>query len=155
MGWLVGCSATMQFFNRFLQGVIASLTLLLSWCHRRKAAQRGLDVAASGSPRNKEWKLSVYQITIILFVAVLLVACEAVSLYPAIEGWTFLESTVGFGEFVSSQRAERQNIPAYQIANCLVRSILHVLTLQHLLHDHQTWTELDAEVTGMDVWQCL
>lgn len=122
---LAGCLATMQFFDLFLERVIASLTLLISWCHRRKAAQRGLDVVASGSSRNEEWKLSVYQVTIILFVAVLLVACRAASLYSEMEGWTFMESlyfffvafsTVGFGDFVSGQRAQPQSIPAY----CLV-----------------------------------
>lgn len=92
-----------------------------------RARKRGLD--ASTGTRSEAGKPSIYQVTVILFAAALLVACGAAGLYSAMEGWTFIESlyfcfvafsTVGFGDFVSSQRAQHQNIPAYQIANCLV-----------------------------------
>lgn len=126
---LVGCSATILFFNLFLVKVRALLTLLLSWCHGRSARNSGPDVSTGGGTRPEAWKPSVYLVAVILFAAALLVACGAASLYSAMEGWTFIESlyfcfvafsTVGFGDFVSGQRAQHQNIPAYQVANCLV-----------------------------------
>lgn len=126
---LLGCSATILFFNLFLERVIALLTLLIFWCHRRRSGHSGLEGGASDGNKNEEWKPSVYQVTLILFVAVLLVACGAASLYSTMEGWTYLESlyfcfvafsTVGFGDFVSGQRAHHEDIQAYQVANCLV-----------------------------------
>lgn len=126
---LVGCSATILFFNLFLERVRASLTLLICWCHSRRARKSELDVSTGGGTRSEAGKPSIYQVTVILFAAALLVACGAASLYSAMEGWTFIESlyfcfvafsTVGFGDFVSGQRAQHQNIPAYQVANCLV-----------------------------------
>lgn len=129
---LVGCSATILFFNLFLERVRASLTLLICWCHSRRAGKSGLDVSTGGGTRSEVGKPSINQVAVILFAAVLLVACGAASLYSAMEGWTFIESlyfcfvafsTVGFGDFVSGQRAQHQNFPAYQIANCLVMLI--------------------------------
>ncbi|KAG7470288.1 potassium channel subfamily K member 13-like [Solea senegalensis] len=124
---LLGCSATILFFNLFLERVLTLLSLQKFWCHRRRSTHRELE--RSAGDRHEEWKPSVYQITLILFAAVLLVACGAASLYSAMEGWTFLESlyfcfvafsTVGFGDFVSSQRAQHEDIRVYQVANCLL-----------------------------------
>lgn len=101
----------------------------MSWCHGRTARQIGPGVSTGGGAQTEAWTPSIYQVAIILFAAVLLVACGAASFYSAMEGWTFLESlyfcfvafsTVGFGDFVSCQRAQHQNIQAYQVANCLV-----------------------------------
>uniref|UniRef100_UPI0037E73EF8 potassium channel subfamily K member 13 n=1 Tax=Semicossyphus pulcher TaxID=241346 RepID=UPI0037E73EF8 len=126
---LLGCSATILFFNLFLERVVALLSFLVCWCHRRRTGGDGLDGRAREANRNEEWKPSVYQVTLILFVAVLLVACGAASLYAAMEGWTYLESlyfcfvafsTVGFGDFVSGQREYHEDSRVYQVANCLL-----------------------------------
>lgn len=126
---LLGCSATILFFNLFLERVIALLTLLIFWCRRRRHGHSGLEEGASDGNRTEEWKPSMYQVTLILFVAVVMVACGAATLYSAMEGWTYLESlyfcfvafsTVGFGDFVSGQRAHHEDIRVYQVANCLV-----------------------------------
>ncbi|XP_018557577.2 LOW QUALITY PROTEIN: potassium channel subfamily K member 13 [Lates calcarifer] len=126
---LLGCSATILFFNLFLERVITLLSLHIFWCHGRRSRHSRLEGRASESDGNEDWKPSVYQITLILFVAVLLVACVAASLYSAMEGWTYLESlyfcfvafsTVGFGDFVSGQREHHEDTQAYQVANCLL-----------------------------------
>ncbi|XP_029964607.1 potassium channel subfamily K member 13-like [Salarias fasciatus] len=126
---LLGCSATMLFFNLFLERVITLLSLLILWCcpkRRRLCRPKGRN---SESNRTEDWKPSVYLITLLLFLAVMLVTCSAASLYSVMEGWTYLESlyfcfvafsTVGFGDFVSSQRKHHEKTWAYQVANCLL-----------------------------------
>ncbi|XP_028275872.1 potassium channel subfamily K member 13 [Parambassis ranga] len=126
---LLGCSATILFFNLFLERVITLLSLLIFWCHTWQDSQCGRkDQTSEGDP-NEEWKPSVYQVMLILFVAILLVAFGAASIYSVMEGWTYLESlyfcfvafsTVGFGYFVSGQREHHEDTWAYQVANCLL-----------------------------------
>ncbi|XP_041654240.1 potassium channel subfamily K member 13 [Cheilinus undulatus] len=124
---LLGCSATILFFNLFLERVITLLSFLILWCQRRRNGHGELNSRASDN--NQEWKPSIYHVTSILFVAVLLVACGAASLYSAMEGWTYFESlyfcfvafsTVGFGDFVSGQRKQHEESRTYQVANCLL-----------------------------------
>nr|XP_033486346.1 potassium channel subfamily K member 13 [Epinephelus lanceolatus] len=126
---LLGCSATILFFNLFLERVITLLSFLIFWCHRGRPGHSGLEGQTGEENRNEEWKPSVYQVTLILFFAVLLVACGAAFLYSAMEGWTYMESlyfcfvafsTVGFGDFVSGQREHHEDTWAYQVANCLL-----------------------------------
>lgn len=126
---LLGCSAAILFFNLFLERVITLLSFLILWCHRRRKRPDRLDSRSSDLISSEEWKPSVYQVTLILFVAVLLVACGAASLYSAMESWTYLESlyfcfvafsTVGFGDFVSGQREHHEDTPGYKVANCLL-----------------------------------
>ncbi|XP_034460801.1 potassium channel subfamily K member 13 [Hippoglossus hippoglossus] len=127
---LLGCSATLLFFNLFLERVITFLSLQIFWCHRRRSRDSGAaEGRAREGKRNEEWKPSVYHVTLVLLVVVLLVACGAASIYAAMEGWNYFESlyfcfvafsTVGFGDFVSGQREHHEDTWAYQVANCLL-----------------------------------
>lgn len=126
---LLGCSATVLFFNLFLEKVITFLSLPIFRCRRRRTGHSDLEGREIEGNRNEQWKPSVHQVTLILLVAVLLVACGAASLYSAMEGWTYLESlyfcfvafsTVGFGDFVSSQREHHEDTWVYQVTNCLL-----------------------------------
>uniref|UniRef100_A0A8C3G3L4 Potassium channel domain-containing protein n=1 Tax=Cyclopterus lumpus TaxID=8103 RepID=A0A8C3G3L4_CYCLU len=112
----LGCSATILFFNLFLERVITLLSLLIFWC-RRRTGRNGPEGRASEDNKNEELKPSVYQVTLILF------------LLSSMEGWTYMESlyfcfvafsTVGFGDFVSGQREHHEHTWAYQVANCLL-----------------------------------
>ncbi|XP_061683731.1 potassium channel subfamily K member 13 [Syngnathoides biaculeatus] len=124
---LFGCSAAILFFNLFLEKVISVLSFLLFWCHSKGIQHDRL--ASRGGRRGDQWKPPTYQVALALFVAVMIVTCGAASLYSAMEGWTYQESlyfcfvafsTVGFGDFVSSQRKQHEEIQAYQVANCVV-----------------------------------
>uniref|UniRef100_A0A3B4A986 Potassium channel domain-containing protein n=1 Tax=Periophthalmus magnuspinnatus TaxID=409849 RepID=A0A3B4A986_9GOBI len=104
---LLGCSATILFFNLFLERVITFLSVSLMWCCRGKS----------------------HHMTLVLLVAVLLVACCAALVYSVMEGWSYMESlyfcfvafsTVGFGDFVSGQREQHEETRGYQVANCLL-----------------------------------
>lgn len=126
---LMGCSATILFFNLFLERVITLLSLMLSWGQTTRLSQGELQDRTDEGNRSEEWKPSVYHVTLILFITVLVVACGAASVYSAMEGWTYLESlyfcfvafsTVGFGDFVSGQRKHHEDIQVYQVANCLL-----------------------------------
>ncbi|KAM6972886.1 potassium channel subfamily K member 13 [Aplochiton taeniatus] len=143
---LLGCSATILFFNLFLERVITMLGLLSCWCHRRRSRnasgpQRGGHTLQRGPQstgvrsgkecvkKKKEWKPSVYSVTLILLAATLLVACGAATLYSTMEGWSYFEalyfcfvafSTVGFGDLVSGQRERHEDTLGYQVTNCLL-----------------------------------
>uniref|UniRef100_A0A3B4A973 Potassium channel domain-containing protein n=1 Tax=Periophthalmus magnuspinnatus TaxID=409849 RepID=A0A3B4A973_9GOBI len=108
---LLGCSATILFFNLFLERVITFLSVSLMWYDENN------------------WKPSILQVTLVLLVAVLLVACCAALVYSVMEGWSYMESlyfcfvafsTVGFGDFVSGQREQHEETRGYQVANCLL-----------------------------------
>lgn len=125
---LLGCSATILFFNLFLERVITLVTHIILH-HRSRSAYRDQEKKGGHDDRKKNLKPSVYQLSIILFMVAMLVACAAASLYSVMEGWTFLESlyfcfvafsTVGFGDLVSGQRAQHGETRAYQVANCLL-----------------------------------
>lgn len=126
---LLGCSATILFFNLFLERVITLVTHLILQCQRSRITHRDQEKTGGHYDRKEKLKPSVYQVSIILFMLVMLVACAAASLYSAMEGWTYLESlyfcfvafsTVGFGDLVSSQRPQHGETRAYQVANCLL-----------------------------------
>ncbi|XP_047450728.1 potassium channel subfamily K member 13 [Mugil cephalus] len=126
---LLGCSATILFFNLFLERAITLLSLLIFWGHTKRFRQSEPEARADEGNGGERWKPSVYQVTLMLFITVLLVACGAASLYSAMEGWTYFESlyfcfvafsTVGFGDFVSGQRKHHEDIQVYQVANCLL-----------------------------------
>ncbi|TDH00177.1 hypothetical protein EPR50_G00185690 [Perca flavescens] len=142
---LLGCAATILFFNLFLERVITVIAVVLKSCHQRrhnKAAlasngrqvsegNRAGEVGGSGGGKGEDlagWKPSVYCVMFILGAAAILVSCCASLMYSAAEGWGYLDSlyfcfvafsTIGFGDMVSSQRAvyEGHATVAYRLGN--------------------------------------
>ncbi|CDQ58799.1 unnamed protein product [Oncorhynchus mykiss] len=113
---LIGCAATILFFNLFLERIITMLAYIMRWCHERRMRRSGL-----GAP-------SVYYVMLILGVASVLIACSASSLYCSMEDWSYMDSlyfcfvafsTIGFGDLVSSQREHYEAQEAYRLGNCL------------------------------------
>uniref|UniRef100_A0AAV2J3T1 Potassium channel domain-containing protein n=1 Tax=Knipowitschia caucasica TaxID=637954 RepID=A0AAV2J3T1_KNICA len=124
---LLGCSASILFFNLFLERVITFVSVAILWCCRRSPHRRLRNTKNEDDENN--WKPSIPQVTLVLLIAVLLVACCAASVYSAMEGWSYLESlyfcfvafsTVGFGDFVSGQREQHEETRGYQVVNCLL-----------------------------------
>ncbi|XP_038844179.1 potassium channel subfamily K member 13-like [Salvelinus namaycush] len=131
---LIGCAATILFFNLFLERIITMLAYIMRWCHERRMRRSGVGpVSGVGEPRREEdslegWKPSVYYVMLILGVASVLIACSASSLYCSMEDWSYMDSlyfcfvafsTIGFGDLVSSQRERYEAQDAYRLGNCL------------------------------------
>ncbi|XP_061603022.1 potassium channel subfamily K member 13b [Cololabis saira] len=142
---LLGCAATILFFNLFLERVITVIAFVLKSCHKRRhnkvvlpqngrrASEEDEEGAArrSGEGRGEDlagWKPSVYCVMLILGAAAVLVSCCASLMYSAAEGWGYLDSlyfcfvafsTIGFGDMVSSQRVvyEGHAMAAYRLGN--------------------------------------
>lgn len=142
---LLGCAATILFFNLFLERVITVIAVVLKSCHERRHSkavlpQNGQQVHQGGGPADAGgsrggnradlagWKPSVYCVMLILGVAAVLVSCCASLMYSAAEGWGYLDSlyfcfvafsTIGFGDMVSSQRVayEGHVTAAYRVGN--------------------------------------
>ncbi|XP_078287088.1 potassium channel subfamily K member 13-like [Rhinoraja longicauda] len=126
---LVGCSATILFFNLFLERTITLLAYVLRWFHQR-GLQRGGAANLSGEVDSLDsWKPSVYYVMLILGLASLVVSCCASAIYSPMEGWSYGESlyfcfvafsTIGFGDLVSSQRRAYPNQALYRAGNFLL-----------------------------------
>ncbi|XP_063060116.1 potassium channel subfamily K member 13 [Engraulis encrasicolus] len=138
---LIGCAATILFFNLFLERIITMLAYVMRWCHERQLRRSGVGPGANNGSGDAEdthqqqedslegWKPSVYYVMLILGAAALLIACSASALYSAMEDWDYFDalyfcfvafSTIGFGDLVSSQRAEGYRAQeAYRLGNCL------------------------------------
>ncbi|XP_029903308.1 potassium channel, subfamily K, member 13 [Myripristis murdjan] len=139
---LIGCAATILFFNLFLERVITVIAFVLKSCHERRQNKAilpqnisegiGGGGAGGGAAAKGEglagWKPSVYCVMLILGVAAILVSCCASFMYSAAEGWGYLDSlyfcfvafsTIGFGDMVSSQRVayEGHATAAYRLGN--------------------------------------
>ncbi|KAG7464330.1 potassium channel subfamily K member 13-like [Solea senegalensis] len=131
---LIGCAATILFFNLFLERIITMLAYIMRWCHERRLRCGGVMVMSrrdetSGEEDSLEgWKPSVYYVMLILGVASIVIACSASTLYCSMENWSYVDSlyfcfvafsTIGFGDLVSSQRQQYDSQEAYQLGNCL------------------------------------
>lgn len=142
---LLGCAATILFFNLFLERVITVIAVVLKSCHERRhnkailpqngqrvsEADRAGGSARGGAVKGEDlagWKPSVYCVMLILGIAAVLVSCCASLMYSAAEGWGYLDSlyfcfvafsTIGFGDMVSSQQVayEGHITAAYQLGN--------------------------------------
>lgn len=135
---LIGCAATILFFNLFLERIITMLAYIMRWFHERRlrCAGVGVEVGVESSreePCGEEdslegWKPSVYYVMLILGVASVVIACSASTLYSSMENWSYVDSlyfcfvafsTIGFGDLVSSQRQNYESQEAYRLGNCL------------------------------------
>ncbi|XP_061891083.1 potassium channel subfamily K member 13b isoform X3 [Entelurus aequoreus] len=113
---LLGCAATILFFNLFLERVITVIAVVLKSCHERRhhkalpLAQNGPKVRAKTKAEDLAgWRPSVYCVMLILGAAAVSVSCCASFMYSAAEGWSYLDSlyfcfvafsTIGFGDMV-------------------------------------------------------
>ncbi|KAF3841199.1 hypothetical protein F7725_007061 [Dissostichus mawsoni] len=129
---LIGCAATILFFNLFLERIITMLAYIMRWCHERRLRCAGVESSreeSSGEEDSLEgWKPSVYYVMLILGVASVVIACSASTLYSSMENWSYVDSlyfcfvafsTIGFGDLVSSQRQQYESQEAYRLGNCL------------------------------------
>ncbi|XP_026184509.1 potassium channel subfamily K member 13-like [Mastacembelus armatus] len=131
---LIGCAATILFFNLFLERIITMLAYIMRWCHERRLRCAGVGVMSSREERSDEedslegWKPSVYYVMLILGAASIVIACSASTLYSSMENWSYVDSlyfcfvafsTIGFGDLVSSQRQHYESQEAYRLGNCL------------------------------------
>ncbi|XP_010769477.1 potassium channel subfamily K member 13 isoform X2 [Notothenia coriiceps] len=108
---LIGCAATILFFNLFLERIITMLAYIMRWCHERRLRCAGVESSreeSSGEEDSLEgWKPSVYYVMLILGVASVVIACSASTLYSSMENWSYVDSlyfcfvafsTIGFGD---------------------------------------------------------
>lgn len=131
---LIGCAATILFFNLFLERIITMLAYIMRWCHERRLRCAGVRVTSSRQELPEEedslegWKPSVYYVMLILGLASIVIACGASTLYSSMENWSYVDSlyfcfvafsTIGFGDLVSSQRQHYDSQEAYRLGNCL------------------------------------
>uniref|UniRef100_A0A3B4UMF1 Potassium channel subfamily K member 13-like n=1 Tax=Seriola dumerili TaxID=41447 RepID=A0A3B4UMF1_SERDU len=131
---LIGCAATILFFNLFLERIITMLAYIMRWCHERRLRCGGVGVMSSREETSGEedslegWKPSVYYVMLILGIASIVIACSASTLYCTMENWSYVDSlyfcfvafsTIGFGDLVSSQRQQYESQEAYRLGNCL------------------------------------
>ncbi|CAL8267138.1 unnamed protein product [Merluccius merluccius] len=131
---LIGCAATILFFNLFLERIITMLAYIMRWFHERQLRSSGGAEALGGRTPHREddslegWKPSVYYVMLILGVASVVIACSASTLYCTMEEWSYVDSlyfcfvafsTIGFGDLVSSQRQQYESQGAYRLGNCL------------------------------------
>ncbi|CAB1421980.1 unnamed protein product [Pleuronectes platessa] len=131
---LIGCAATILFFNLFLERIITMLAYIMRWCHERRLRCGGVGEMSSREEMSGEedslegWKPSVYYVMLILGIASIVIACSASTLYCSMENWSYVDSlyfcfvafsTIGFGDMVSSQRQQYESQEAYRLGNCL------------------------------------
>uniref|UniRef100_H3AF11 Potassium channel domain-containing protein n=1 Tax=Latimeria chalumnae TaxID=7897 RepID=H3AF11_LATCH len=151
---LIGCAATILFFNLFLERIITLLAYIMKWFHGRQLQRSGALVTSerrassnSGEEGSLEgWKPSVYYVMLILGFAAIVIACSASAMYTVIEGWNYIDSlyfcfvafsTIGFGDLVSSQKAEYKNQGFYRLGNflfilmgvCCIYSLFNVISI--------------------------
>ncbi|KRZ69166.1 Translation initiation factor IF-2, mitochondrial, partial [Trichinella papuae] len=135
----VGCSSSILFFNLFLERILTFLSCLFRVGHRIRLPQsnssncgrRGSD-EQSGSLET-EWRPNLYFFWIGLLILSSTTITLAALLYQYAEDWSYLEAvyfcfvsfaTIGFGDFISSQRTSE--ISSYKLYSILNFAILFV-----------------------------
>lgn len=153
---LIGCAATILFFNLFLERIITVLAFVLKSCHEAQHRRKGVlphnsrheagHARQHGDDSLAGWKPSVYCVMLILCVAAIIISCCASAMYSSMEGWGYLDSlyfcfvafsTIGFGDMVSGQRAAYDNQTLYSLGNfffiltgaCCIYSLFNVISI--------------------------
>ncbi|KAG7466221.1 hypothetical protein MATL_G00162560 [Megalops atlanticus] len=150
---LIGCAATILFFNLFLERLITVLAFVLKSCYELQRRRKGVlphdsrrDSALGDGESLAGWKPSVYYVMLILCMAAVTVSCCASAMYSAIEGWSYFDSlyfcfvafsTIGFGDLVSSQQLSYEHQGAYRLGNflfilmgvCCIYSLFNVISI--------------------------
>ncbi|KAJ8409102.1 hypothetical protein AAFF_G00241230 [Aldrovandia affinis] len=148
---LIGCAATILFFNLFLERLITVLAFVLKSCHERQRRRHGvlphgLGAGAGPGLGLAGWKPSVYYVMLILGLGAVLVSCSASAMYSSVEGWSYADSlyfcfvafsTIGFGDLVSGQRLRYESQGLYQLGNflciltgvCCIYSLFNVISI--------------------------
>ncbi|KAL7862422.1 hypothetical protein SRHO_G00138630 [Serrasalmus rhombeus] len=153
---LIGCAATILFFNLFLERIITVLAFVLKSCHEVQHRRKGVlphdggqgpgDMRQHGEDGLAGWKPSVYCVMLILCVAAVIISCCASAMYSSMEGWGYLDSlyfcfvafsTIGFGDMVSGQRTTYQSQTLYSLGNfffillgaCCIYSLFNVISI--------------------------
>ncbi|XP_013781938.1 potassium channel subfamily K member 13-like [Limulus polyphemus] len=148
----LGCSGAFLFFNLFLERIITFLAFVLRSIHEIELRRKGQypkqrrDSQASLDDHLDSWKPSVYWVMLYLFLTSILLAVCASTLYAPMEEWSYFEAiyfcfvafaTIGFGDYVTSQRSTYQNVEFYRLANflflvcgsCIMYSFFNVTTI--------------------------
>ena len=149
-----GCAGAILFFNLFLERIITFLAYILRAIHERDLRRKGI----TKDPRNRRpsqvseddqldsWKPSVYWVMLILLLGALVVAVCASSMYYPVEEWTYFEAiyfcfvtfaTIGFGDYVVSQKSSYNNVHLYRLGNfifivlgcCCIYSLFNVTSI--------------------------
>ncbi|XP_014468067.1 PREDICTED: potassium channel subfamily K member 13-like [Dinoponera quadriceps] len=93
-----------------------------------------------------QWKPSVYWVMLYLSVTSCIIACCAAALYAPLEGWDYFDAlyfafvsftTIGFGDYVSTQKPSYPHVHWYRFANfvflvtgcCCIYSLLNVTSI--------------------------
>ncbi|CAH1791768.1 unnamed protein product [Owenia fusiformis] len=155
---LLGCAGAILFFNLFLERIITFLAYILRAIHIQELKRKGLmgkDVNKDSKDRRESnasgdsldsWKPSVYWVMLILFLGALFIACCASAMYYPVEEWDYFDAmyfcfvtfaTIGFGDYVVSQRSHYDNVYLYRLGNflfivigcCCIYSLFNVISI--------------------------
>ncbi|KAL1232015.1 Potassium channel subfamily K member [Trichinella pseudospiralis] len=135
----VGCSSSILFFNLFLERILTFLSCLFRVGHRIRLPQsNSSNCGRRGSDEQScsletEWRPNLYFFWIGLLILSSTTITLAALLYQYAEDWSYLEAvyfcfvsfaTIGFGDFISSQRTSE--ISSYKLYSILNFAILFV-----------------------------
>ena len=149
-----GCAGAILFFNLFLERIITFLAYILRFVHERDLRRKGegrdkvrRDSQLSDDDESLDsWKPSVYWVMLILLLGASVVACCASAMYYPVENWTYFEAiyfcfvtfaTIGFGDYVVSQKSKYDNETFYRLGNfvfimvgcCFIYSLFNVTSI--------------------------
>ncbi|XP_076766103.1 potassium channel subfamily K member 13-like [Xylocopa sonorina] len=154
----LGCSGGILFFNLFLERIITFLAWILRNIHvlrlKRRIRKNSKNEKATlpdildddDNLDLDKWKPSVYWVMLFLSLVCCTVACCAAAVYAPFEDWKYSDAlyfcfvsfaTIGFGDFVSTQKLHYPYVHWYRFANfvflligcCCTYSLLNVTSI--------------------------